>query len=93
MGGEGYQKGQDRYHNDHGVELRRQVPEAYDGWSWHTNIDVRFHPPTNANASDPGKPVARIRVTVSGSVKTYEHDQHVEWGFTLYGNGDWSNDT
>ena len=70
-----------------------EVPEAYDGWSWHTNIDVRFHPPTNANASDPSKPVARIPVTVSGSVKTYEHDQHVEWGFTLYGNGDWSKDS
>jgi hypothetical protein len=35
----------------------------------------------------------RIPVTVSGSVKTYEHEQHVEWGFTLYGNGDWSQDT
>jgi len=70
-----------------------EVPNAYDAWSWHTNIDVRFHPPSNANASDPSKPIAKVPVTVAGTVKTYEHLQHLEWGFTLYGNGLWSRDT
>jgi hypothetical protein len=70
-----------------------EVPNAYDGWSWHTNIDVRFQTPTNANAADPSRPIARIPVSVSGTVHTYEHHQRLEWGFTLYGNGAWSYDS
>ncbi|MBA2280941.1 MAG: hypothetical protein M3527_00235 [Actinomycetota bacterium] len=70
-----------------------EVPQAYTGWSWNLDIDVRFQPPTNANPGDRSRPIARIPVTVSGTVSTYEHRQHLEWGFTLYGNGSWVQDT
>jgi hypothetical protein len=70
-----------------------EVPQAYDGWSWHTNIDVWFHAPSNANVGKKDAPIARIPVTVAGTVKTYEQSHHVEWGFTLYGNGSWTSDS
>jgi hypothetical protein len=73
-----------------------EVPACYAGWSWDVNIGITVRNPSNANPTQPGMPpapIARIPVTISGSVSTYEHFHHVEWGYTLFGNGYWQRDT
>jgi hypothetical protein len=68
-----------------------EVPTCYVGWSWHVDIGLTFHNLTNSGTTQ--APIARIPVTISGTVKTYEQAHHVEWGFSLYGTGDWTRDT
>ena len=70
-----------------------EAPVAYAGWSWDLNVDVHFHPPTNANPGDRSRPIARIPCSVILTVETYEHSDRVEWGYTIYGNGAWSRDS
>ena len=68
-----------------------EVPSCYAGWSWHVDIGLTVHNPTNAGTTQ--APIARVPVTISGTVSTYEQTHHVEWGFTLFGSGSWTRDT
>jgi hypothetical protein len=64
-----------------------EVPNCYAGWSWDINIAMTVHNPTNAGT--PQAPIARLPVTISGSVSTYEQSHSVDWGFVLFGTGRW----
>jgi hypothetical protein len=71
--------------------IRAEVPNCYAGsWSWHVDIGLTVYDPTNAGS--PRAPVARVPVMISGIVSTYEHIHRVGWGFTLFGDGNWTYD-
>lgn len=61
------------------------VPECFVGWPWNVNISFSAQNPTNAG--DAGAPLARIPVTVKGTVSSGAELNHVEWGFILFGDG------
>lgn len=62
-----------------------EVPECFVGWPWSADINMIAQHPTNAG--DVNSPIAALPVTVSGTVSSGAELDHVEWGFTLYGNG------
>ena len=72
-------------------DIRVEVPHCYAGWSWNVDIGLVVHNASNAGTTQ--APIARVPVTISGSVSTYEQTHHVEWGYTLFGNGNWTLDT
>lgn len=62
-----------------------EVPECFVGFPWSVNIGLTAQNPTNAG--EPGAPLARVPVTVKGTVGSGLELEHVEWGFVLFGNG------
>jgi len=64
-----------------------EVPTCYAGWSWDVDISMTVRNPTNAGTVT--APIARVPVTIAGTVSTYEQTHHVEWGLTVFGNGAW----
>jgi hypothetical protein len=65
-----------------------EVPECFVGWPWDANLQLTARNPTNA--SGPGEPpVARIPVTVRGTISSPAEVYHVDWGFVLFGTGDY----
>jgi hypothetical protein len=62
-----------------------EVPSCFVGWPWNANISITAQHPTNAGSA--GAPMARIPVTVKGTVGSGAELDHVEWGFVLFGDG------
>jgi hypothetical protein len=62
-----------------------EVPECYAGWSWDVNISLTTRNPENFGTK--AAPIARLPVTIRGSVSTYEQSHNVDWGVVVYGNG------
>lgn len=64
-----------------------EVPTCFVGWPWDADIDMICRNPENA--SGPGEPpVARMPVTIRGSVGSGAEYYSVDWGMTIYGTGD-----
>jgi hypothetical protein len=61
------------------------VPKLYVGYGWDVNISFTAQNPENAG--DERAPIARIPVTVKGTVSGGLDLYHVEWGFVLFGDG------
>jgi hypothetical protein len=51
------------------------------------DISMTVRNPTNAGTVS--APIARVPVTIAGTVSTYEQTHHIEWGVTVFGNGAW----
>ena len=65
-----------------------EVEECFVGWPWTAHIRLTARNPTNASgAGQP--PVARLPVTISGSISSPGESYNVDWGHTLFGTGDW----
>lgn len=64
-----------------------EVPECFAGWPW--SADIRLTTRNPSNNGQPGAPLARIPVTISGTVGSGAEKHHVEWGWTLWGNGNY----
>lgn len=62
-----------------------EVAEAYAGWSWHLNVDVQVHDPTNSGSKE--APIARVPVTFTISLDTFEHADVLSAGFVIFGDG------
>jgi hypothetical protein len=62
-----------------------EVPECFVGFPWDVNISLTAHNPTNAGSAS--APLARLPVTVKGTVSSGAELRHVEWGFILFGDG------
>jgi hypothetical protein len=62
-----------------------EVPQCFAGWPWSVDIGLTAQHPTNAG--DEKAPLARIPITIKGSVSSGAENHHVEWGFVLYGSG------
>lgn len=65
-----------------------EVPTCFVGWPWDVNISLTTRNPTNA-ASEGEPPIARLPVTLSGTVTSGAELYRVDWGFVLFGTGDW----
>jgi hypothetical protein len=64
-----------------------EVPEVDCFWGQHLDIRLTVHNPTNAGSRE--APLARLPVTIAGSATNWLRDLHVEWGFVVYGDGNW----
>ena len=64
-----------------------EVPVCFVGWHYSIDVDIHVHNPTNANTET--APLAKIPVSISGTMSNPFWSSRVEWGFTLYGNGNW----
>jgi hypothetical protein len=64
------------------------VPSYDIFWGQHIYLSMTVHNPTNASTT-PNAPLARVPITISGTAKNYVRDLHIEWGFVVYGNGQW----
>ena len=62
-----------------------EVPHCFVGFGWSANIRFTAHNPTNAGTET--APLAALPVTIAGTVSSGAENHHVEWGFTIYGNG------
>ena len=63
-----------------------EVPQCFVGWPWNANIGITTRNPTNAS-NDANAPLAAVPVTIKGEVGSGAQLNHVEWGFTIFGNG------
>ncbi len=61
------------------------VPQCSVLWGFDVNIGIHVHNPSNAGTES--APVARLPLTVSGSVSSLVNSHSVQWDFVLFGNG------
>jgi hypothetical protein len=61
------------------------VTDLFVGYAWHADIRLTTHNPTNAGTDT--APVARLPITISGSVHSGLVTEHVEWDFVVLGDG------
>jgi hypothetical protein len=66
-----------------------EVPECFVGWRYDVDIDIHVHNPSNGNESNPAAPVARVPVSISGTIGNDFWNDRVEWGVLLSGSGHW----
>jgi hypothetical protein len=63
------------------------VPTCIVLWGFDVNIQINVHSPSNVGTAT--APVARLPVTVSGSVNSLVNTHGVRWDFVLFGNGEY----
>jgi hypothetical protein len=61
------------------------VPRCTVLWGFDVDIQIHVHNPTNAGSET--APVARLPLTVSGSVSSLVKSHSVQWDFVVYGDG------
>jgi hypothetical protein len=61
------------------------VPRCSVQWGFEVNVQIHAHAPTNVGTET--APIARLPLTVIGSVNSLVNTQSVQWDFELYGNG------
>lgn len=66
-----------------------EVPSLFVGYGWDANISMSVQQPTNAGQT--GAPLARIPVSIAGTVSSGAELYRVEWGFILFGDGSSAN--
>jgi hypothetical protein len=66
-----------------------EVPECFLGWEYHADVDIQVHNPTNDNTANPAAPIAKVPVSISGTVSNPFWSSRIEWGYTLWGTGAW----
>ena len=64
-----------------------EVPQAYAAFTWKLNIGLRIHNLTNAGSKE--APIARVPITLTGSIRTYEQTHTFSWSRTIFGTGHW----
>lgn len=64
-----------------------EVPTCFVGWRYTVDVDIHVHNPTNAGSDT--APIAKVPVSITGSMGNPFWSSRIEWGFTLYGNGNW----
>jgi hypothetical protein len=64
-----------------------EVPECFVGWGYDVDVDIHVRNPSNANTER--APIARVPVSISGTMGNPLWTSRIEWGVTLYGNGNW----
>jgi hypothetical protein len=65
-----------------------EVPECFVGWPWDVNVNLTARNPTNANGSGE-PPLARLPVTLSGTIASPGESYTVQYGFELFGDGNY----
>ena len=63
------------------------VPTCSVLWGFEVNIQINVHSPSNAGTET--APIARLPLTVSGSVNSLVNTHGVQWDFVLFGNGEY----
>lgn len=66
-----------------------EVPQCFVGWRYDVDVDIQVFGPSNANTDDPSAPIAKVPVSISGTLGNDVWTDRVEWGLLLYGNGRW----
>jgi hypothetical protein len=61
------------------------VPTCTVSWGYHVNLELHAQTPENEGSAT--APLARLPLTVSGSVSTPFWTENKQWAFLLYGNG------
>jgi hypothetical protein len=61
------------------------VPRCSVLWGFDVNVQIHVHNPSNAGTET--APIARLPLTVSGSVSSLVNSHGVQWDFQLFGNG------
>jgi hypothetical protein len=61
------------------------VPHCSVLWGFDVDIQIHVHNPSNAGTES--APIARLPLTVSGSVSSLVNTHGVQWDFVLYGDG------
>ncbi len=61
------------------------VPHCNVLWGQTVNIQIHVHNPSNAGTET--APVARLPLTISGSVSNMLQSETVQWDFVLFGDG------
>lgn len=64
-----------------------EVPECFLGWNYHADIDIHVRNPSNSGSDE--APIARVPVSISGTISCPFWSSRVEWGYTLFGTGNW----
>ncbi|GAA0815843.1 hypothetical protein [Spirilliplanes yamanashiensis] len=64
------------------------VPRCTVLWGFTVDVQVHVHNPTNGGTET--APVARLPLTVSGSVSSLVNTHSVQWDFVLFGDGQYS---
>ena len=54
---------------------------------WGYNVDVQLHVHNPSNAGSESAPMARLPLTISGSVSSLLKTESLQWDFVLFGNG------
>jgi hypothetical protein len=62
-----------------------EVEEAYAGWSWHLDVDVRILDVTNFGTKE--APIARVPVEFTFSLNTFERSDVSSIGVVIFGDG------
>jgi hypothetical protein len=63
------------------------VPTCSVLWGFEVNVQMNVHPPTNAGTLS--APIARLPLTISGSIDSLVNTRAVRWDFVLFGNGEY----
>jgi len=63
-----------------------EVPECYAGWPWDVNVGLTARNPTNQQGSGE-PPLARLPVTLHGTISSPGETYHVDYGWVLFGDG------
>jgi hypothetical protein len=61
------------------------VPKCSVLWGFDVDVQLHVHNPTNAGTDT--APIARLPLTISGSVSSLVKTESVQWDFVLFGNG------
>ena len=64
-----------------------EVPVCFVGWTYTVDIDIQVRNPTNDGTES--APVARVPISISGTMGNYTWSDRVGWSFTIWGSGDW----
>ena len=64
-----------------------EVAEAYAGWSWNLGVDVKVHDVTNSGSKE--APIARVPVTFTFSLNTFEQAHVNSTSVLIFGNGEY----
>jgi hypothetical protein len=61
------------------------VPKCEVLWGFDVNVQLHVHNPSNAGSET--APMARLPLTISGSVSSLVNTHSLQWDFVLFGNG------
>ncbi len=64
-----------------------EVPTCFLGWHYHADIDIHVRNPSKTGSDT--APVARVPISISGTISCPFWTDRVEWGYLLHGDGNW----
>ncbi|MDT4994225.1 MAG: hypothetical protein QOH97_4117 [Actinoplanes sp.] len=63
------------------------VPRCSVLWGFEVDVQLHVHNPTNAGTES--APIARLPLTITGTVNSLIKSESVQWDFALFGNGEY----